>query len=92
MLAIGISLMLYPKLFLIDEPSGGLAPIYVERLFDSIRRINQVMRTTILLVEQNVKHALELAQRVAVMRNGRLVFQGAPGEARRVLGEKFFGF
>lgn len=92
MLAIGMSLMLSPKIFLIDEPSGGLAPRYVDRVFQSIRTISKEFNTPILLVEQNFKDAMDVAHAVCVMRNGRLVFQGEPDQARKVMGEKFFGF
>ncbi len=92
MLGIGIALMLSPKLFLIDEPSGGLAPVYVDRVFASIKTINEELKTPVLLVEQNFKHALEVADRVCVMRNGHLEFEGDPASARKVMGEKFFGF
>ena len=92
MLAIGMSLMLSPKIFLIDEPSGGLAPRYVDRVFQSIRTISKEFNTPILLVEQNFKDAMDVAHAVCVMRNGRLVFEGDPDQAREVMGEKFFGF
>lgn len=92
MLALGLALMLSPRLFLIDEPSGGLAPVLVEHLFDRIRTIGRRLRTPILLVEQNLKHALALADRLYVLRNGRIVFQGSPGELRAVAGQKVFGF
>ena len=92
MLAIGMALMLSPKIFLIDEPSGGLAPRYVDRVFQSIRTISEEFKTPILLVEQNFKDAMEVAHAVCVMRNGRLVFTGKPDQAREVMGEKFFGF
>ena len=92
MLAIGIALMLSPKLFLIDEPSGGLSPMYVDRVFEAILKINRTTRTPIFLVEQNIKHALDLATTVYVLRNGQVVFRGTPSEVKEVMGEKFFGF
>ncbi|MBI3078224.1 MAG: ABC transporter ATP-binding protein [Deltaproteobacteria bacterium] len=92
MLALGLALMLSPRLFLIDEPSGGLAPMLVAHLFDRIRTIGRRLRTPILLVEQNLRHALALADRLYVLRNGRIVFQGSPGELRAVAGQKVFGF
>lgn len=92
MLAVGIALMLSPRLFLIDEPSGGLAPRYVDRLFESIATINRTYDTPILLVEQNIKHALDLAHNIYVLRNGQVVFAGKPGEVKGVMSEKFFGF
>ena len=76
MLAIGRALMSKPKLLLLDEPSFGLAPIMVEQMFEMIAEINR-QGVTILLVEQNVRAALELAQRAFVIENGRIVGQGA---------------
>ncbi len=76
MLSLGMSLMLSPKLFLIDEPSGGLSPLYVDKVFEAIKRINEEFETTILVVEQNIKHALEICSRVYVLRNGRIVYGG----------------
>jgi branched-chain amino acid transport system ATP-binding protein len=75
MLAIGRALMSKPKLLLLDEPSFGLAPILVEQIFEMITEINQ-QGVTVLLVEQNVRAALELANRAYVIENGRVVGQG----------------
>jgi branched-chain amino acid transport system ATP-binding protein len=75
MLAIGRALMSKPKLLLLDEPSFGLAPILVEQMFEMIKEINR-QAVTVLLVEQNVRAALELAQRAYVIENGRIVGQG----------------
>lgn len=75
MLAIGRALMSRPKLLLLDEPSLGLAPIMVSKIFHIIREINQ-QGTTILLVEQNAKAALRLAHRAYVMETGSIVMQG----------------
>ncbi|MDI6762326.1 MAG: ABC transporter ATP-binding protein [Thermodesulfobacteriota bacterium] len=91
MLSLGMSLMLSPKLFLIDEPSGGLSPLYVDKVFESIRRINEQFQTTILLVEQNVNHALGICQKVYVLRNGHIVYQGNKNEVKNVSSE-FMGF
>jgi branched-chain amino acid transport system ATP-binding protein len=71
MCAIGRALMARPKLLMLDEPSMGLAPIFVEKIFDIIREINE-QGTTILLVEQNALMALEAAQRGYVMETGRI--------------------
>jgi branched-chain amino acid transport system ATP-binding protein len=93
MLAIGRALMSRPKLLLLDEPSLGLAPIIVSRIFKIIEEINS-QGTTILLVEQNAKAALRLATRAYVMESGRVVMQGPaaelandPGIKKAYLGE-----
>ena len=75
MLAIGRALMSRPRLLLLDEPSLGLAPIIVSRIFKIIKEINQ-QGTTILLVEQNAKAALRLAHRAYVMETGKIVMRG----------------
>ena len=72
MCAIGRALMAQPKLLLLDEPSLGLAPIFVERIFDIIRQINE-QGTSILLVEQNALMALDHAHRGYVLETGRIV-------------------
>jgi branched-chain amino acid transport system ATP-binding protein len=69
--AIGRALMAHPKLLLLDEPSMGLAPIFVERVFETIVEINQ-QGTTILLVEQNAMMALDVAARGYVLETGRV--------------------
>jgi branched-chain amino acid transport system ATP-binding protein len=74
MLAIGRALMLKPKLLLLDEPSLGLSPNYVEIIFDKIKEINRE-GVTILLVEQNVRVALEYADRGYVFEIGRIAFE-----------------
>jgi len=79
MLAVGRALMLEPKLLMLDEPSLGIMPILVDRLFEVIDRINK-SGTTILLVEQNVFQALELAHRAYVLQTGRIVLEGAGKE------------
>ena len=75
MLAIGRALMSEPRLLMLDEPSFGLAPIMVEHMFEMIAKINQ-QGVTILLVEQNVQAALDLAHRAYLLENGRIVGQG----------------
>jgi branched-chain amino acid transport system ATP-binding protein len=75
MLSIGRALMSKPKLLLLDEPSFGLAPIMVQFMFQMIGEINK-QGITVLLVEQNVRAALELANRAYVLENGRIVGQG----------------
>jgi len=73
MLAISRALMARPKLLLLDEPSLGLAPIFVHQIMDMIQQINQTNQTTILLVEQNANIALRIASRGYVMENGKIV-------------------
>lgn len=72
MLAVARALMSRPKLLLLDEPSLGLAPLMVRRIFDTIRHLKQERGTTILLVEQNAFQALKIADRAYVMVNGRI--------------------
>ena len=79
MLAIGRALMSGPRLLLVDEPSLGLAPRLVETMFDALANLNR-SGTSILLVEQNVVRALELASRAYVMQSGRIVLQGGAQE------------
>ena len=75
MLAIGRGLMSKPKLLLLDEPSWGLSPLMSKNIFEAARQINN-SGVTILLVEQNVRMALELANRAYVVENGRIVEEG----------------
>ncbi len=81
MLAIGRALMSSPKLLLLDEPSMGLAPVLVERIFEVIREINE-QGTTILLVEQNANVALEIATRGYVLETGAIVNSASAAELR----------
>ena len=78
MLAIGRALMAKPRLMLLDEPSLGLAPLLVHEIFEIIKRINEEEGTTILLVEQNAKLALGIADIGYIMEGGRVVFDGKP--------------
>jgi len=75
MLAIGRGLMSKPKILMLDEPSLGLSPLLVTTIFGIIRQINEE-GTTILLVEQNVNHALRMAKRAYVLENGEIVKSG----------------
>jgi branched-chain amino acid transport system ATP-binding protein len=81
MLAIGRALMSRPRLLLLDEPSMGLAPVLVERIFETIRDINK-QGTTILLVEQNANIALEIATRGYVLETGTIVNSAPAAELR----------
>jgi len=82
MLAIGRALMAKPKIMLLDEPSMGLAPQLVERIFEIIRRINE-QGTTILLIEQNAQMALQTAHRGYVIETGQIVLHD---DAKKLLG------
>lgn len=82
MLALGRALMARPRLMLLDEPSLGLAPILVESIFEIVERINREEGVTILLVEQNARLALSVADYGYVMESGRVVLEGAAAELR----------
>jgi branched-chain amino acid transport system ATP-binding protein len=79
MLAIGRALMARPALVMLDEPSMGLAPLVVKEIFGIVRRIAEA-GTTVLLVEQNAKSALRIAQRGYVLENGRITLHGSAEE------------
>lgn len=79
MVAIGRGLMSRPQILMLDEPSLGLAPILVDEVLDTVRRLKEE-GITILLVEQNVREALDLADRGYVLRTGRVVAEGAGEE------------
>jgi len=90
MLAIGRALMSGPRLLLIDEPSLGLSPLLVEQVFDALQMLNRQHGLSVLLVEQNMNQALEVAAGAYVMQTGRIALQGtaeelmASDEVRRV--------
>ena len=75
MVAIGQALMARPRVLLLDEPTEGLAPVYVRLLFDPIASLRR-QGLTILIVEQNVHNVLRTADRAYVLKNGRIVMQG----------------
>jgi branched-chain amino acid transport system ATP-binding protein len=80
MLAIGRALMARPKLLLLDEPSMGLAPLIVQEIFAVIERLRKVEGTTVLLVEQNAKAALKMADRGYVLETGKVILEGPASE------------
>ena len=82
MLAIGRALMARPKLILMDEPSMGLSPLLVKEVFGIIRRLNEELGITILLVEQNARMALSVASHGYVMEQGKVVLDGTADELR----------
>ena len=80
MLAIGRALMSRPKLLLLDEPSLGLAPIYIRKIFQIVRELNRDHGMTILLVEQNANQALRVADRGYVLQHGKITLAGTGAE------------
>jgi branched-chain amino acid transport system ATP-binding protein len=82
MVAIGRALMAHPRLLCMDEPSMGLAPVFVEQVFDIIQEINR-QGTTIFMVEQNANMALQIAHRAYVLQTGQVVLSGAAAELRQ---------
>ncbi|ALX86934.1 ABC transporter ATP-binding protein [Achromobacter xylosoxidans] len=80
MLAIGRALMSGPRLLLIDEPSLGLSPLLVEQVFDALAALNRDDGLSVLLVEQNMAQALEVAARAYVMQSGRVALSGDAAE------------
>jgi branched-chain amino acid transport system ATP-binding protein len=79
MCAIGRALMARPRLLMLDEPTLGIAPVLVQRIFETVAAINRD-GVTILLVEQNVRRALALAHRAVALENGRVVLSGPARE------------
>jgi branched-chain amino acid transport system ATP-binding protein len=86
MVAIGRGLMSNPKLLMLDEPSLGLAPLLVDEVLDTVRRLKEE-GISILLVEQNVREALDLADRGYVLQTGRIVDEGS---GRKLLASDLF--
>jgi ABC-type branched-subunit amino acid transport system ATPase component len=82
MLALSLAILGTPRCLMLDEPSIGLAPNLVERMFEQVREVCKSHAMTAVLVEQNVAAAMKIADRVIIMNNGQIVFDGGPGEAR----------
>lgn len=82
MLAIGRALMSNPKLLMLDEPSLGLAPLLVKEIFENIKRLNEELGLTVLVIEQNARRALDVADRGYIMEQGRIVLEGPARDLR----------
>jgi branched-chain amino acid transport system ATP-binding protein len=82
MIAIARALMARPKMLMLDEPSLGLAPLLVKEIFDNIETINREMDTTILVVEQNAKIALQISDYAYIMETGKIVLEGPSRELK----------
>jgi branched-chain amino acid transport system ATP-binding protein len=82
MLALSLAILGTPRCLMLDEPSIGLAPNLVERMFQQVRDVCKSHGMTAVLVEQNVAAAMKIADRVIIMNNGQIVFDGSPDEAR----------
>jgi len=82
MLALSLAILGTPRCLLLDEPSIGLAPNLVERMFQQVHDVCKTHAMTAVLVEQNVAAAMKIADRVVIMNNGQIVFDGLPDEAR----------
>ena len=80
MLGIGMGLLRKPKLLLLDEPSSGLSPVAFQNVAKIIQEINSSLQTAVLLVEQNVKAAFKLSNRVYVMKAGRIILEETGAE------------
>jgi branched-chain amino acid transport system ATP-binding protein len=80
MVAVGVALMQQPRLLMMDEPSIGLAPVVVQRILQTARQINERFGTAIVIVEQSIKTALEIASRAYVMKSGRIVLERPAAE------------
>ncbi len=93
MLALGRGLMAAPDVLLLDEPTLGLAPIVVKEVFERISEISETLKTTIMIVEHNIKGVLDIVDRAYVLDKGRVVFTGTPHAIREtdILTQVFLG-
>ena len=82
MLAMSLAILGSPRCLMLDEPSIGLAPNLVERMFEQVRELCRAHAMAAILVEQNVAAAMRIADRVVIMNNGQIVFDGPPEQAR----------
>ncbi|MGA6924870.1 MAG: ABC transporter ATP-binding protein [Desulfosarcina sp.] len=83
MIAIARALMASPTMLMLDEPSLGLAPLLVKEIFDNVETINRELGTTILVVEQNAKIALQVSEYAYIMESGKIVLEGASRELKK---------
>ena len=83
MIAIARALMASPSMLMLDEPSLGLAPLLVQEIFDNVRTINKELQTTILVVEQNARIALEVSDYAYIMESGKIVLEGVSNELKK---------
>jgi branched-chain amino acid transport system ATP-binding protein len=94
MLALGMLFVASPRLIILDEPSGGLSPAMVDRMYANIRDIPAAFNASVLLVEQDINQALKVASRAYVLANGRMRFDGSPQQLgdTEVLRKLLLGF
>jgi ABC-type branched-subunit amino acid transport system ATPase component len=90
MLALSLALLGAPRCLMLDEPSIGLAPNLVQRMFDQLRELSRDHGLPTLLVEQNVSAAMRVADRVVILNSGAVVFDGTPEEARKTNVWRYF--